>query len=289
MSTKALQYIFHHVVFPPRLPLEPEGGQNLLNRELLLFVKAALGSFVSQRTEDVQKKWKPALNMVDTWLKVDPAGTLDRHQEALAFALLNLRAQGAVALHIAAQNCGWLAYYDEQTNTAIIDAFEAASTLPSVQGAPGPIIRCFPGQSVSISIQVLDDPRFCDYLAQSLCSLELEVVREIYPKPVDSSDTMEEDWDTVHPGLVTEKVMVELLAFGERNVWKSFEKHTYDEVLLGNARHPWRRSPLWFVLRVALQTVLYRAFPDQEGRFEYKNLMLYLRYLSDKVLASSTI
>jgi hypothetical protein len=78
------------------LPLEPEGGQNLLNRELLLFVKAVLGSFVSQRTEDVQKKWKPALNMVDTWLKVDPAGTLNRHQEALAFALLNRRGQGTL-------------------------------------------------------------------------------------------------------------------------------------------------------------------------------------------------
>jgi hypothetical protein len=87
---------------------------------------------------------------------------------------------------------------------------------------------------------------------------------------------MQEDWDTVHPGLITEKLMVELLAFGEHNVWKSFEKHVRDEINIGNDRHPWRRSPLWLVLRVALQTVLYRAFPNQEGRFEYKNLMLYL-------------
>ncbi|CEN61433.1 hypothetical protein ASPCAL08087 [Aspergillus calidoustus] len=228
MGTKALQYIFHHVVFPPKLPLEPEGGQNSLDRELLLFVKAVLDSFVSQRAEDVQNKWKPVLNMVDTWLAVDPAGTLNRHQEALAFALLNLKTHGAVALHISAQNCGWLAYYDEQKNKAILDAFEASATLSAVQEAPGPIIRCFPGQSVSIPIGLLDNPRFCDYLAQSLCSLDLEVVREMYPKGSEHRDSMQEDWDTVHPGLITEKLMVEHLAFGEHNVWKSFEKHVRD-------------------------------------------------------------
>jgi hypothetical protein len=100
MGTKALQYIFHHVVFPPKLPLEPEGGQNSLDRELLLFVKAVLDSFVSQRAEDVQNKWKPVLNMVDTWLAVDPAGTLNRHQEALAFALLNLKTHGTFCSHL---------------------------------------------------------------------------------------------------------------------------------------------------------------------------------------------
>ena len=35
-------------------------------------------------------------------------------------------------------------------------------------------------------------------------------------------------------------------------------KHTRDDVLLNDALTPWRRSPLWLVLRVALQTSLIR-------------------------------
>jgi hypothetical protein len=96
------------------------------------------------------------------------------------------------------------------------------------------------------------------------------------PRASDSRDFVEEDWDTVHPGLITEKLMMELLALGENNTWKSFEKHTRDEVNFEKGRLPWRRSPMWFVLKVALQTILYRAFPDSEGRTEYKNLMLFL-------------
>ncbi|KAL3466547.1 hypothetical protein BJX64DRAFT_284484 [Aspergillus heterothallicus] len=242
MGSKALQYVFHHVVFPPKLPLEPEGGQKSLDRELVLFVKTILGLFVSERAENIQSKWRPVVDMIDTWLTVEPAGTLCRNQEELARALSDLKIQGALTLYINAQNCGWMAHYDEESDKATIDAFEVTPTLSAVLEASGPVIRCFPGQSVSIPIELFEDPNFCAYLAQSLCSLDLE----------------------------------ELLSFGDHNVWKSFEKHMRDEVNFEHGKRPWRRSPLWFVLKVAIQTILYRVFPDNEGRIEYKNFMLYL-------------
>ncbi|KAL4918888.1 hypothetical protein BDW62DRAFT_200285 [Aspergillus aurantiobrunneus] len=125
---------------------------------------------------------------------------------------------------------------------------------------------------------MVDDLAFCKYLAHSLCHLNHEVVRQMRPKAAESRECIEEIRDTNHPGLITEGLMAQLLPFGEQNAWKSFEKHMRDEVNYDDTKLPWRRSPLWFVIRVALQTILYRVFPYCKGRTEYKNFMLYLAF-----------
>jgi hypothetical protein len=97
MSTKTFQYIYHHVVFPPKLPLEPENEQKSLEKELLLLVETILDSFVLQRPENARIRWKPAVSMVKSWLTVDATRhTLNRHEEALARALKNIRTHGTL-------------------------------------------------------------------------------------------------------------------------------------------------------------------------------------------------
>lgn len=122
---------------------------------------------------------------------------------------------------------------------------------------------------------MVENAAFCKYLASSLCALNLEFVRQMCPKAAELRESIEEIRDTNHPGLITEGLMTQLLAFGEHNAHKSFEKHVRDEVNFGDGTLPWRRSPLWFVIKVAMQTILYRAFSDWGGRLEYKNFMIY--------------
>lgn len=295
MDPEVFRYIFHHVVFPPKLPGEPERRQKLLESGMMRFVKDTLASFVKTRPPDIQEKWKSAVNMLELWISVDAGGDdLNRHQDLLMRHIKNLKIHGilfrtpwqvnylhapyigAVALYVCAQNCGWLAHYDSARDNVIIDAFEVTATSAAILKATGPLIRCFPGQSVVISASMINETAFCKYLAHNLCRLNLESVREMCPKATQSRDCIEEIRDTVDPGLVTEGLMSQLLAFGEHNVWKSFEKHMRDEVIYDDTKLPWRRSPLWFVMKVALQTILYRIFPDNEGHAEYKNYMLYL-------------
>ncbi|KAL2825471.1 hypothetical protein BDW59DRAFT_161697 [Aspergillus cavernicola] len=274
MDADVFRFLYHHIVLPPKLPGEQEYNREPLERELLVFVKNTLASFIGLEKQNVRGKWKIVTMMIDLWLSIDGKGTLN--QDTLKRALKDPKSHGAVALHIRAQNCGWIAYYDKERHNIIIDAFEASPTSAAVLEAPGPLVRCFPGQSIAIPATMVDDPLFCDYLAQDLCRLNLEVVREMCPKSNASRDFIEEDRDTVHPGLITEGLMIQLLAFGKHSVWKSFEKHVRDEVNFQDSKLPWRRSPLWFVLKVALQTILQRVFPDSEGLTEYKNFMLYL-------------
>ena len=137
-------------------------------------------------------------------------------------------------------------------------------------------MRCFPGQSVTIPYIMVQDPKFCAYLADALSRLAGETVPDMMPKSGKAGTLRPEERDTILPGLVTEGLMAQLLAFGTRNKEPSFEKHMQDDVNWDSCKIPWRRSPHWTVLRVALQTVLQRAFPDCEGRVQYKNFLLYL-------------
>ncbi|KAL4804856.1 hypothetical protein BDV18DRAFT_161949 [Aspergillus unguis] len=277
MDAETFSYIYHHVILPPKLPSEPERKRNSLERELITLVQEALSNFVRERPPDAQKKWMPVVRMIHTMLIIDVGGVdLNRNQDALQRALGKLKTDGAIALHVTAQNCGWLAHYDIERDKIIIDAFEVSATSSAIIKATDSLIRCFPGQSVAIPAAKVDDSAFCKYLANILCRLTLEVVRQMCPKAADIRQGIEEIRDTNHPGLITEGLMAQLLAYGEHSAHKSFEKHIRDEVNYSEGTLPWRRSPLWFVVKVSIQTILYRAFPGCEGRTEYKNFMLYL-------------
>ncbi|KAL4952846.1 hypothetical protein BDW69DRAFT_185024 [Aspergillus filifer] len=93
-------------------------------------LKDAVTSFSECRPQDVQDKWKTVLQMIDTWFLID-AGSVDlnRYQDQLTRSLKKLKVIGAIVLHINAQNCGWMAYYDAQQNEIIIDAFEDQERL----------------------------------------------------------------------------------------------------------------------------------------------------------------
>ncbi|KAL4885977.1 hypothetical protein BJY04DRAFT_214168 [Aspergillus karnatakaensis] len=276
MYPETFSYIFHHVILPPKLPGAPEPNAGILEKRLMMLVKDSLDSFLGSRSQEIKDKWQPITNMLQTWLRIDSGADLNRHQEALVAILGNLRQQGAITLYIAEQNCGWIAFYDSVKEEVIIDAFEASATSAAVLQAKGTLIRCFPGQSVALPADLIDDSEFCKFLAHPLCRLNLEAVRDMCPKAPATRNFIRETRDTVDPGLVTEGLMVPLLAFGENRTWKSFEKHVREEVNYnGRSILPWRRSPLWFVMKVAIQTIIYRVFPDNEGHEEYKNFMLY--------------
>lgn len=156
-----------------------------------------------------------------------------------------------------------------------MDAFEASPSATDVISAPGSLARRLPGVSVAIPGSMLEDARFCTELSKSIARLATEEVEEMMPKSHKAGIEVPEERDTTHPGLVTEGLMSQLLAFGENSTAPLFYKNTRDDVNWRSSRLPWRRSPHWFVLRVALHIVLQRALPNGEGQKQYKNFMLY--------------
>ncbi|GKZ98243.1 hypothetical protein AnigIFM59636_002476 [Aspergillus niger] len=278
MSTRAIKYIYYHIVHPPMLPqyneTEASDQEEPLERELYRLVSSTLEDFASNCPPESTGPWNITINMLNLWMSTVKGGTLC--EDTLRDALSNIRVHGAVALHIRAQNCGWLAYYDQTGDKLIFDAFEASPRAADVLSAEGSLLRQFPGLSVAVPACVVDEPKFCSWLAGEIGRLSSETVDKMVPTTRKAGAQALEERDTIHPGMVTENLMIQLLARGIYNNWPSFDKHMRDEVNWRNSRLPWRRSPLWFVIRVTLQTVLQRAFGDIEGHRQYKNFMLYL-------------
>lgn len=69
---------------------------------------------------------------------------------------------------------------------------------------------------------------------------------------------VDENRDTAHPLLVTDWLMNYIAAVGNTISTKRISKNTREEVLWNNCEYPWRRSPLWLLVRVTLQLLFRR-------------------------------
>ena len=145
-------------------------------------------------------------------------------------------------------------------------------------GCATSLLRTFPAHAVTIPLSTFQDPRFRQELASTLEKLDAEVIDEVLPTTKKAGSKLTEVRDTAHPRLVTEMFMATLVAAGQPIKVRQVQKRTRDEVLWNECLLPWRRSPLWLTVRVAIQTTLMHMLPDDEARATilYKNLMAFI-------------
>lgn len=112
----------------------------------------------------------------------------------------------------------------------------------------------------------MSEPTFLTRLADFVEKLKRDVLSAAAERGSKAGETMQEERESTHPRFVTEMLTGILRAVGQEVQIKRFMKRIGDEVLWDNAKIPWRRSPLWLVVRVALQMVL--------GEEDYKYFMI---------------
>ncbi|KAI0506704.1 hypothetical protein F5B22DRAFT_639075 [Xylaria bambusicola] len=100
-------------------------------------------------------------------------------------------------------------------------------------------------------------------------------IEAVQPKVKKAGSTLHEDRDTNHPGMVSELFIGFLKSVGEPVRCPSISKNMRDDVLWADARSPWRRSPSWLVIRVALQLSFNRKSSARSG-IVYKEAMLFV-------------
>lgn len=79
------------------------------------------------------------------------------------------------------------------------------------------------------------------------------------PKVRKAGQQHDEMRDTTKPWMITEHLVSFVRAAGNPVKLSTIWKNTRDEVMWSNSGQPWRRSPLWLVVRVALQLRLARS------------------------------
>lgn len=153
----------------------------------------------------------------------------------------------------------------------------------------GRLRRCFPGPAMIIGHDRMADATFLDPLTQLLAKLDAETPQEVVPITKKAGSEMPEIRDTVDPRFVTELLTGILRAVGRplHDVERIY-KHTREDVLWKSALKPWRRSPSWLFLRVALQTSLMQIKGKEQSHERYKSFMLFFmaNVLDDALKAS---
>jgi hypothetical protein len=147
-----------------------------------------------------------------------------------------------------------------------VETFELSAQTSTVVGTTGRLIRRFPGPAIAIPNARVKDRTFQKALTHCLMSLEEEALDDAIGKGCGQHK------DTVHPYFATEYLPGMLRGIGSPLDIPRIHKRTRDDVVWGGGEEPWRRSPRWMLLRVAMQTSLSSRGGDHK---RYKIFMIY--------------
>jgi hypothetical protein len=146
------------------------------------------------------------------------------------------------------------------------EIFEVSPLASVVMSTSGKILCSYPGPAVQVSSKVFADASFLQELASFLIQMDIDVL-DSTATTKKAGSTVREVRETAHPRYISGLLVGILRGFGQTASVDRITKRMADEVLWEDAYRPWRRSPLWLVIRVALQTSLDRDM--------YKTFMLF--------------
>ncbi|KAH0423698.1 hypothetical protein CcaCcLH18_11994 [Colletotrichum camelliae] len=267
-------YLARHIFLPSQLPQSDDSAHDN-DIALLRCVYNSLGKFGSHVTESQQEPVALVTDMVHKMLTAHkPLGGRTAVDEAKLAEILR-HVLDSLGLHIREQNAGVL--ISRVGSTLRVEAFELSACNKDVTMTTGRLRRTFPGTAVSINLENAREDGFITTLAATLSKMSTQPSAETKPKAKKAGQLQDENRDTTHPKMVTELLHAFLLAVGQPTASDRVWKNTREEVLWRQVCLPWRRSPMWMLIRVVLQLSFIRlAGSPQYGVKTYKLFMVFL-------------
>ena len=140
-------------------------------------------------------------------------------------------------------------------NETLAESFEVSPCAKAVMSARGKLVCSYPGPAIAVANEAFEDSLFASELAHFLCQMNEDTL-DAAPTTRKAGSKVVEERDTVHPRYITELLTGILRGVGRPADIQRITKRIGDDVVWNNSRLPWRRSPLWLIIRVAIQTTL---------------------------------
>ncbi|KAG5729437.1 hypothetical protein E4T56_gene6157, partial [Termitomyces sp. T112] len=276
MSAKPLlDYILNHVFLPPRLPQSDDSSmENDLAICDLVIRNAQV--FSTSLSSDVLC-WGPIIRMLINLESIYSVTSLDK--QALKGLVSRLTNGETLVIPVRAQNaCVFIRRSEAST---IYELFEVDPPNNQIMAPKGRLVRWFPGPALEINDTALT-PAFQSELASFLADMDVVDAGSAASTRKAGSKVFEIR-DTADPHYITQLLTSILHGCpGSQPAGiERIEKRVRNEIMWRNTYTPWRRSPLWLIIRIAIQTTLQRA--SSSGRAEYKAFIIFL--LTDFVLS----
>jgi hypothetical protein len=157
-----------------------------------------------------------------------------------------------------------------------VETFELSPRNEAVNTTLGRLQRQFPGPTFALDQDTYNEPGLQHTIAQTLTRMSHQSVAGTKPKVKKAGYQHDEERDTTNPIMVTEFFTAFLRPRCTVVESLQIQKNTREEVLWRDSKLPWRRSPMWLLIRATLQLVL-RRLCVQEGVSDdlYKHFMVY--------------
>ncbi|KAJ9225449.1 hypothetical protein DTO169C6_2182 [Paecilomyces variotii] len=270
----ALEYLINHVFLPPNVPQQDDYDSDH-EHILLKIVSNALLGFKSHVADEWHNVIDSIIGMVENLQKVLGSDGLINKAHLLD-TLKKLSVEGGtLLLHIREQNCGVM--MTKTDGSILIEAFELSPSNNSVTSTLGRLRRLFPGPALAMKIGDFETDDLQEVIAETLAKMSSQPAPSTKPKVKKANHLHDEDRDSTHPKLVTELFFNFLRPVCDDAEPSRIWKNTREEVMWRNSRLPWRRSPLWLLVRVGMQLVMGRYRPLNTSIDDlYKHFMIYL-------------
>ncbi|TDL21949.1 hypothetical protein BD410DRAFT_898545 [Rickenella mellea] len=264
---KQFKYVVNNIFMPPKLPQKGDDDTHANDMALASMVATSAGMYCERVPQDEISQWKIMVAMVEQLVSSQEAAGLSK--STVMKSLKNLRPGGILAFFIHAQNSGIIIRKGE--DSALIECFEVSPTAAAVTGTIGKLLCYYPASAVSVPLENFDDESFRHEFANFLSHMDVDILEDALPVTKKAGSRVTETRDTADPRYITQLLVGILRGIGKPVDFQRIQKRIGDEVLWDNANLPWRRSSLWLVIRVALQTSLSSA-----GDTSYKSFMAFL-------------
>lgn len=180
----------------------------------------------------------------------------------------------AIPLYVRKQNAGVIISKYEHRIT--FEVFEISPTNEATMTTRGRLRRSFPGAAVVLDESDFQQREFQKAIAHTLADMSRHPVKAMQPQVKKGGSILTEERETNHPGMVSELLVGFLRSIGEAVECPVIAKNMRDDVLWDNGLLPWRRSPAWLVVRVALQLGFSRKPTPTISDTVYKEAMLFI-------------
>ncbi|KAK0446439.1 uncharacterized protein EV420DRAFT_1715929 [Desarmillaria tabescens] len=234
-----LVYIVNHVFLPIQLPHGNDQSQSNDGALCCVVLESAQEYRNMHANPDV---WGPMIKMLHNF---EASQSLTSTIVERQFS--QMRRGDVLVFHIRAQNAGVI--FRMKGDQIIFECFEAAAPSEHVMAAVGKLVCSFPGPAITFPAVHFHDVDFRRELASFLMHMD--------------QDSLEANFginQVAHPRYIAQLLTGIINGLGRARLAeiRRFTKRISDDVLSDSRNHPpWRRTPVWLVLRVALQSSLY--------------------------------
>jgi hypothetical protein len=158
-------------------------------------------------------------------------------------------------MHIRAQNAAVIVRRPALADFVQFEVFEVSPRNTKVMTAVGKLLCSYPGPAVQVPADIFKDECFLGELSSFLVQMDVDIL-DSTPTASKAKSIVHEVRESAHPRYISGLLVGILRGFGQPAVVDRITKRIGDEILWRDAYKPWRRSPLWLILRVALQSSL---------------------------------